>query len=284
MTGVSFANSRSSPISSVHEALGADFFVWNQMLVSKSYGNGVESEHKVIRNAAGLTDMSGIKKIWLKGADASKVLDFLITRDCKKIKPGSAVYAAVLDENGYLVDDAIVFHLSPREFDKFDATWLICFEAGFGVDYLTKSLHGSKVVAKTDDDTACLMLQGPYAESVIKRVVKGTLPTNLRRFEHGLFSILDSDVMIARVSYSGEDGFEIFVKCQNAIQIWHYLISNGAFPVGFDAIDVSRIEAGLLFFGSDMTGLETPTELGLDFILDDSKKNFVAKPLGRKSH
>ena len=91
------------------------------------------------------------------------------------------------------------------------------------------------------------MLQGPYAETIMKRVVVEAALANLRRFEHGLFSILDSDVMIARTSYSGEDGFEIFAKSQDAIQIWNYLISNGASPVGFDAIDIARIEAGLLF-------------------------------------
>ena len=282
MTLITFASPRSSPIISVHEALGAEFFVWNQMPVSKSYGAGVESEYKAIRKAAGLTDMSGIKKIWLKGADALRVMDFLITRDCKKIKPGSAVYTAVLDENGYLIDDAIVFHLSPQEVDKYNATWLICFGAGFGMDYLTKSVDGVKVLAKADDDTACLMLQGPYAETVMNRVVEGPRPINLRRFEHGLFSILDSDVMIARTSYSGEDGFEIFVTAQNAIHIWNHLLSNGAVPVGFDAIDIARIEAGLLFFGRDMTGLETPTELGLDFVLDESKKNFRGKTAWQK--
>ena len=282
MMRISFASTRSSPIISVHEALGADFFVWNQMLVSKRYDEGVESEHKAIRKASGLTDMSGIKKIWLKGADASKVIDFSITRDCNKIKPGSAAYTALLDEDGYLIDDAIVFRLSTAEFEKFDATWLICFGAGFGVDYLKKSLHGKKVIARADDDTACLMLQGPYAEAVMKRVVKGSLPINLRRFEHGLFSILDSDVMIARTSYSGEDGFEVFVKEQNAIHIWNHMISNGALPVGFDAIDIGRIEAGLLFFGRDMTGFETPTELGLDFILDGSKKDFRGKTSWQK--
>ena len=282
MTRVSFANSRSSPIVLVHEALGADFFVWNQMPVSKSYSGGVESEHKAIRKAAGLTDMSGIKKIWLKGSGASEVIDFLITRDCNKIKPGVATYAALLNENGYVIDDAIVFRLSPLEFEKFDASWLICFGAGFGVDYLTKSLDGTEVIARADDDTACLMLQGPHAATVMKRVVKGPLPTNLRRFEHGVFSISDSDVMIARTSYSGEDGFEIFVKSQHAIHTWNYLVSNGAVPVGFDAIDIARIEAGLLFFGRDMSGFETPTELGLDFILDKSKKNFRGKTAWQK--
>ena len=277
MTRVSFSNSRSSPIVSVHEALGADFFVWNQMPVSKSYSKGVESEHNAIRKSAGLTDMSGIKKIWLKGSGASEVIDFLITRDCNKIKPGVATYAALLNENGYVIDDAIVFRLSPLEFEKFDASWLICFGAGFGVDYLTRSLDGTKVIARADDDTACLMLQGPHAVTVMSRVVEGTLPTNLRRFEHGLFSISGSDVMIARTSYSGEDGFEIFVKSQHAIHTWNYLVSNGAVPVGFDAIDIARIEAGLLFFGRDMSGFETLTELGLDFILDKSKKNFRGK-------
>ena len=200
MKRVSFPNFRSSPIVSVHEALGADFFVWNQMPVSKRYGKRVESEHKAIRKTAGLTDMSGIKKIWLKGEGALEIIDFLITRDCNKIKPGSAAYTALLDENGNLVDDAIVFHLSPQESDKFDATWLICFGAGFGVDYLTKSLQDSKVVARADDNTVFIMLQGPYAEMVMKRVVKGGLAKNLGRFEHGLFSILDSDVIIARTS------------------------------------------------------------------------------------
>ena len=282
MTRVSFANSRSSPIVSVHEALGADFFVWNQMPVSKSYSKGFESEHKAIRKAAGLTDMSGIKKIWLKGSGALEVIDFLITRDCNKIKPGVATYAALLNENGYVIDDAIVFRLSSLEFEKFDASWLICFGAGFGVDHLTKSLDGTEVIARADDDTACLMLQGPHAATVMKRIVRGPLPINLRRFEHGLFSVLDSDVMIARTSYSGEDGFEIFVKSQHAIHVWNYLVSNGAVPVGFDAIDIARIEAGLLFFGRDMTGFETPTELGLDFIIDGSKKHFRGKTAWEK--
>ena len=282
MTRVSFANFRSSPLVSVHEALGAEFFVWNQMPVSKSYSKRVEPEHIAIRKAAGLTDMSGIKKIWLKGSGASEVIDFLITRDCNKIKPGVATYAALLNENGYVIDDAIVFRLSPLEFEKFDASWLICFGAGFGVNYLTKSLDGTEVIARADDDTACLMLQGPHAATVMKMVVEGPQPTNLRRFEHGLFSISGSDVMIARTSYSGEDGFEIFVKSQHAIHAWNYLVLNRAVPVGFDAIDIARIEAGLLFFGRDMSGFETPTELGLDFILDKSKRNFRGKTAWQK--
>ena len=182
--------------------------------------------------------MSGIKKIWLKGEGALKVIDFLITRDCNKVKPGSAAYTALLDENGNLVDDAIVFRLSTQESDQFDATWLICFGAGFGVDYLTKTLQDSKVVARADDNTVCLMLQGPYAETVMQRVVKGALTKNLGRFEHGLFSILDSDVMIARTSYSGEDGFEIFAESQDAVHIWECLISSGALPVGLSLIHI----------------------------------------------
>ena len=124
------------------------------MLVSRSYGKDIESEHLAIRQAAGLTDMSGIKKIWIKGADASEVINYSITRDCNKIKPGSAAYAALLDDDGHLVDDAVVFNLSHRECQKFDADWLICLGAGFSVKYIAKSRSGAKGLAKADDDVA----------------------------------------------------------------------------------------------------------------------------------
>ena len=251
------------------------------MMTSKSYGHGVTSEHFAIRQSAGLTDMSGIKKIWVKGKAAQEVLDFTITRDCSKIYPGSAAYAALLDENGYLVDDVIVFHLTPQECERYNASWLICFGAGFGVDYFARSLPGKQVEARSDDNTACLMLQGPDAETLLTNVVLASAPAltpaRLKRFEHGLFSIQNSEVMIARTSYSGEDGFEIFAGREDAKKIWNIFATLGALPVGFDAIDIARIEAGLLFFGKDMTGVETPTELGLDFIVDFSKRNFRGK-------
>ena len=84
---ISFASFRSSPIISVHEALGADFLIWNQMPVPKSYCKGVESEHKTIRNAAGLTDMSGIKKIWLKGDGAVEVIDLSLIHISEPTRP-----------------------------------------------------------------------------------------------------------------------------------------------------------------------------------------------------
>ena len=281
MTGISFARSRCSPIISVHKELDAEFFVWNQMLIPKSYGHGVTREHFAIRQSAGLTDMSGIKKIWVEGTAAQEVLSFTITRDCRKIHPGSAAYAALLDENGYLVEDVIVFHLTPQECERYRASWLICFGAGFGVDYFVKSMNGKQVEARIDDNTACLMLQGPDAEKLLTNAVLATAPAStpaqLKRFEHGLFSIQKSEVMIARTSYSGEDGFEIFAGPEDAKRVWKILVALGAMPVGFDAIDVARIEAGLLFFGKDMTGAETPMELGLDFVVDFSKQNFRGK-------
>ena len=277
MTGICFARSRTSPIISVHRELGAEFFIWNQMSNSKSYGHGVSCEYLAIRQSAGLTDMSGIKKVWVGGSAAQEVLDFVITRDCRKIHPGSAAYAALLNENGCLVDDVIVFHLTPQEREIYDASWLICFGAGFGVNYFAKSLQGHQVTSKSDDNVACLMLQGPDAEKLLGSAVSAFSPAELKRFEHGLFSIHESEVMIARTSYSGEDGFEIFAGPEDAKKIWKLLVALGAMPVGFDAIDIARIEAGLLFFGKDMTGAETPMELGLDFIVDFSKRNFRGK-------
>jgi len=84
-------------------------------------------------------------------------------------------------------------------------------------------------------------------------------------------------ILISRNSYSGDDGFEIFVRSTGASKIWSQLVEMGADPVGFEALNIARIEAGLLFFGQDMTGNETPTELGLNFTVDCNNHNFRGK-------
>ena len=92
-----------------------------------------------------------------------------------------------------------------------------------------------------------------------------------------MFNFEGHTTLISRNSYSGDDGFEIFVRETGALKIWSQLVKMGANPVGFEALNIARIEAGLLFFGQDMTGNETPTELGLDFTVDCNNHNFRGK-------
>ena len=97
------------------------------------------------------------------------------------------------------------------------------------------------------------------------------------RFQHVISDFEGHTTLISRNSYSGDDGFEIFVRDAGASKIWTQLVEMGADPVGFEALNIARIEAGLLFFGQDMTGNETPTELGLNFTVDCNNHNFRGK-------
>ena len=261
---------RSNHLHAVHEASGAQLVNWNQMYIPFLYSNSVE-EHLALRTEAGLSDMSGIRKIWLSGPDAQEVLNYTITRDCSKISRGFAVYSAVLNDEGYVIDDAIIFNLSSSEHLEYGATWLICSGAGNAMEWLEKSAFGKNVILWADDNISCLLLQGPMAEASMKSLACGGQVSKLKRFQHELFTVGGANVLVSRTSYSGEDGFELFVGGKAAPEIWHTLISAGVKPVGLGAIDQARIEAGLLFFGRDMTGQETPKELALDFLVDRGK-------------
>ena len=112
---------------------------WNEMLVPTRYSDNIHGEYLSIRKSAGLTDMSGIKKVWISGPESQLVLDKTITIDCTKINPGFGAYTAVLNDYGCLIDDAIVFRLKVQESKKLGAEWLLCFGAGQGLQYLKKS-------------------------------------------------------------------------------------------------------------------------------------------------
>jgi aminomethyltransferase len=123
----------------------------------------------------------------------------------------------------------------------------------------------------------CLLLQGPRANTITLPLLTFLDSDAPQRFQHKLAKIGGYLALVSRTSYSGEDGFEIFVEKEAAAKIWLLLISKGATPVGFDALNIARIEAGLLFFGQDMTGNETPTELGLNFVVDFDDHSFRGK-------
>ena len=247
------------------------------MMVPARYTSDINAEHFAIRTKAGLTDMTGVNKIFLSGIKAFKFLNHTVTRDLTSVKPGNSVYTVLLNNIGEVIDDAIVFHLDDQAKTSFKAEWLICLGAGLGLEYIQKQVQKQDLKIWHDEDMVCLLLQGPRAINIISPLLvflQGDAP---KRFQHKLARIDGHLALVSRTSYSGEDGFEIFVQKEAAAKIWFLLISEGAIPVGFDALNIARIEAGLLFFGQDMTGNETPTELGLNFFVDFDDHSFRGK-------
>ena len=134
---------RSNPLAKHHESMGAVSLLWNNMFVPARYSADINAEHFAIRTKVGLTDMTGIHKVFLSGADAFEFLNHTVTKDLSKVSPGNAVYTVLLSDVGKVIDDAIVFHLEDNAKKNFKAEWLICLGAGLGFQYIQKQTKKS---------------------------------------------------------------------------------------------------------------------------------------------
>jgi aminomethyltransferase len=259
---------RHSALEERHKALGSPLGEWNGMDVPWEYRQDVNAEHKAVRTAAGLFDVSGLKKVRITGPDAQAVLNHVCTRDLTEIYPGRSVYAIILNEEGRITDDCIMFHLSPDE-------WMMVHGGGTGMEQLQKSASGKDIRYELDDDLHDISLQGPEAVAFLDRHT----PTNLRQleyFHHVQTTLFDRRCMISRTGYSGERGYEIFAAADNVVPIWDAILDNGKssgiIPCSFNCIDMIRVEAALLFYPYDMHEEYTPWEVGLGFAVSRNKQ------------
>ncbi len=261
------ASPRQSALASRHRALGSELGEWNEMDVAWEYDQDINEEHKAVRTAAGLFDVSGLKKIHVTGPDAQSVLNHVCTRDLTKIDPGRSVYALILTENAGITDDCIMFHLAPND-------WMMVHGGGHGMEQLQKSAQGKNVSIEFDDDLHDISLQGPKALSVLNPHTPIDLD-KLKYFHHVPTTIFGHHCMISRTGYSGERGYEIFAKADVIGPIWDAILENGAgedvIPCSFNCIDMIRVEAALLFYPYDMTEENNPWEMGLDFTVSKDK-------------
>lgn len=261
--------SRTSALASRHIALGSGLEDWNGMGTAWTYNSDPNDEHDAVRERAGMFDMSPLKKVMVRGADAQAVLDHLTTRDLSKVTPGKAAYLCVLTNSGGIADDAIVSNNGGDE-------WMIVHGSGDTMALLLASADGSDVEVEYTDDLHDLSVQGPAALDILNAHTDIDLGT-LAYFEHAPAKIFGHACRISRTGYSGERGYEIFADGSVITDIWDGLVDAGVMPCSFTALDKLRIEAGLLFYGYDMTEDNTPWEVGLDFTVSKSKGDFRGK-------
>ncbi len=272
-------STRTSALASRHTELGSGLEDWNGMGTAWSYNSSPEDEHTAVREAAGLFDMSPLKKLRIRGADASSVLNHVMTRDMSRVKPGMSAYSAVLSDAGTVSDDAIAANISDNE-------WLYCHGSGESMARLQASAEGKNVDIELDDDLHNLALQGPKALEFLDPFCSKNL-ASLGYFEHQSAELFGQPVHISRTGYSGERGYEIFAASNVVGNIWDEIVGRGAtvgvMPASFTALDKVRIEAGLLFYGYDMTEDHTPWEVGLGFTINTDKTDFRGKQAVLKS-
>ena len=255
---------------------------WSGYYTVSAYETHHDHEYNAIRNASALIDISPLFKYRLTGKDAARLVDRIITRDVRKISLGQVVYTPWCDEHGKVIDDGTVSRLEENVF-----RWTA---ADPSLRWLTQNAAGLDVAIEDISETvAALALQGPTSGRLLKSIAEADIE-NLKYFRVTSGSIDGIAVDISRTGYTGDLGYELWVEADDALRLWDILIEKGRpfdiKPAGMLALDVARIEAGLLLIDVDFNSSKkalieeqkySPEEMGLGRLVSLEKDNFVGR-------
>ncbi len=255
---------------------------WAGYVVASSYELTHEHEYHAIRSAAALIDVSPLYKYLIRGSDAERFINHVVTRDVSKCAVHQVMYGPWCDEAGKVIDDGTLQRLGE---DSFRLT-----SGEPNLRWLQDIAVGLRVSIEDDSDaTAALALQGPTSRDILKDICDADLD-QLKFFRLTFGRITDIPVTITRTGYTGDLGYEIWVETAQAIRLWDALLDagrpHGITPTGILALDISRIEAGLLLIGVDYipthralieSRKSSPFELGLGWAVRLEKDGFVGR-------
>jgi aminomethyltransferase len=255
---------------------------WSGYYAVSAYEAHHEHEYNAIRNAAALIDVSPLFKYILRGRDAQKLVDRVITRDAMKLAVGQVYYTPWCDEHGKVIDDGTVTRLGETEF-----RWTA---ADPSLRWFTQNAIGLDVtIDDVSEQVAALALQGPTSGRLLDAVADADV-RNLKYFRMTRGTIAGVPVDISRTGYTGDLGYEIWMPWNRATDVWDALMTGGrAFdihPAGMLALDVARVEAGLLLIDVDFHSSKkalieaqkyTPYEMGLGRLVQLEKRPFVGR-------
>ncbi|PYS55886.1 MAG: hypothetical protein DMG13_02080 [Acidobacteria bacterium] len=260
---------------------------WSGYYTVSAYETHHEHEYNAIRNAAALMDISPLFKYLITGPDATRLVDRIVTRDMRKVADGQVIYTPWCDEHGKVIDDGTVSRLDENTY-----RWTA---ADPNLRWFRQNAAGMDVqIEDISEKAAALALQGPTSGQLLKSLVNGDIE-NLKYFHVMPAKIANVPVYISRTGYTGDLGYEIWIPWNEGVRVWDALIEAGrAFdicPVGMLALDVARIEAGLLLIDVDFNSSKkamidaqkySPFEMGLGRLVHLGKERFVGEAVLRK--
>jgi aminomethyltransferase len=260
---------------------------WSGYLVASSYDVMHDYEYHAIRNSAGLIDISPLYKYEVRGKDALRLVNRVITRDASRCAVGQALYACLCEDDGAVIQDGTVFRLADDHFRFHLADpslrWLKLNATGMNLS-----------LEDVSGQIAALALQGPHSRNILERVVDADLG-RLRFFRLTSVKIGNVPAVVSRTGYTGDLGYELWFGAAHAEEVWDRLIERGKDfgikPAGMLALDVARLEAGFILLEVDYIGAEkalipaqryAPFEIGLGWTVDLKKDHFVGQRTLRK--
>ncbi len=258
----------------LHRAAGArlvDFAGWEMPL---HYGSQI-TEHHAVRQRAGMFDVSHMTVIDLKGKEARSFLRYLLANNVDRLTiPGYALYSCMLNEQGGVLDDLLVYLITEQEFRVVSNA----ATRDKNLAWLEKQAVSFDVQVQERPDLAMIAVQGPEARAKVHALLSAALKervSDLKRFQ----AAWNETLFAARTGYTGEDGYELLLSEANAQDWWQQLVAAGVMPCGLGARDTLRLEAGMCLYGTDMDETTTPLESGLGWTVawKPAERDFIGR-------
>ena len=259
-----------TPLCAACERAGGKMVDFHGWLLPVQF-EGIIAEHKAVREAAGMFDVSHMGQIFVEGKDAWPFLQYI---NCNNIKnePGAGVYSHILTEKGTIIDDAISFCLTPEKF--LVVVNAACIEQDFA--WFEKQAKQFDVTVRNESaQWGMIALQGPEALDHAAKLLPQA--KGVARFHIAEIELFGAKGYLTRTGYTGEDGVEIMLPGEKIEQLWNALLAQGVKPCGLGARDVLRLEAGYLLNGADADQTRTPYEAACGWVVKLAKENFVGK-------
>jgi aminomethyltransferase len=266
---------KTTALHAVHRRMGAkmvDFGGWDMPL---QY-SGILDEHRAVRSAAGLFDVSHMGEIEIRGVDATALTDYVTTNAVQKLQPGQAQYSGLLYEHGGFVDDVLVHKIAHDHY-------FLCVNASNqekDFEHIATANKLQAFVELTSDRYTQLAIQGPRALASLQKLTPADLAA-IRYYHFIDGSIAGIPARIARTGYTGEDGFEIYFAPEHSERVWSDILNAGQEfgikPCGLGARNTLRLEAGMALYGHEIHSTITPFEAALGWIVKLDKGEFIGR-------
>jgi aminomethyltransferase len=263
-----------TPLTQAHSALGAKLVPFAGYLMPVQYASGITAEHNAVRRHAGLFDVSHMGEFVVQGPGAVDFVNYVTTNDVAALAVGQAHYSTILNDQGTIEDDCLVYRSEDRIMMVVNAS-----NAAKDFSHISREIHRfDAAIEDVSDETALLALQGPRAAEILQTLTDADLSGI--KYYHFTFGTVAGigGILISRTGYTGEDGFELYFPNENALAVWNAILERGdVIPAGLGARDTLRLEMGMALYGNDIDDTVTPLEANLQWLVKLKKGNFVGR-------
>lgn len=265
---------KKTPLYAEHVEAGARMVPFGGYVMPLQY-TGIIPEHRAVREAAGLFDLSHMGEFRVSGPGASRAVDRLVTNDISGLETGQIRYTPMTYPNGGIVDDLLVYRFP-------DHLMLVVNAANLEKDYdwIKDHLPPDVELRDESDATALIAIQGPRSESILQSLTEADL-SDIAYYHFTTSQVAGVDAVISRTGYTGEDGFELYVSAENAPAVWKALQNagniSGLVLVGLGARDTLRLESAYMLYGNDIDATTSPLEAGLGWTVKLGEEDFLGR-------